>query len=255
MTNKAIQLFRISRLLNEPHLQFHVDIDTLLTQTGVETHGIIKLCEIYQKVIAEEKEALNYIGASQLTVKLNLCDGKRSQLLRGFINTIEGNAGHFIEAISNDGVMIRNVINHYGNINKRASDAKTAAINDLVRELSNVAYAEAIDRLHLREWLTKIIEANATYHSLAMDRYDEIALRTPHRMRTCRPETDRMYHAMVNDVEIQVLVGRTTPGMTECIARWNVIVSHYKTLLAREHPKSETEKTSAKASAPAVDSK
>jgi hypothetical protein len=234
MTKKVILTFPLSLMSNETHLQFNVSIDTHVTKAGSAVHDMVKLPALYKVNIGNETEALDYITASAVTGRLALQDGVRNRLYKGFACVIDGLTDHFDDAMCADAQLIRGVLDHYGYVTRKPADAKTAAIDDIVRELTNAANGPAIERLTMRPWLGKIGEANAGYQALAMERYDEAALRTPHRMRICRPETDRVYHAMENEIENQMLKGDAAPGMTKFIAEWNAIVTHYASIAERE---------------------
>jgi hypothetical protein len=242
MNKSVISSIPVSQLPNESHLQFHENACELITKTGADVHCMVQLPAMYVEKISNEKLALDFIGASELAGALKAADAWRDSLLRGFAGVMKGYTDHYDEAMRNDARLLWKLTDHYSNITHRGLDAKTAAISDLARELTTPAHLPALKRLNLDEWLGKILEANAAYSALTMQRYDETALRTPYRMKSCRPETDRVYRGMVNEIENQALKDDMKPGMTEFIARLNAIVTHYNTIIAQEEARREAEK-------------
>ncbi|MDR1155630.1 MAG: DUF6261 family protein, partial [Bacteroidales bacterium] len=121
---------------------------------------------------------------------------------------------------------------HYGNIARKTLDDETAAINDLVRELNRPELTQAVNLIGANIWLNRLVEENSIFAGLMKERYSETAGKTSFRMKTARVETDKYYHAMVSQIENQILAG--TVINESFIKEMNAVVERFKHILAQE---------------------
>jgi hypothetical protein len=103
-----------------------------------------------------------------------------------------------------------------------------------VRELSTEAHLPALKRLKMDPWAKVIFDENKKFHGLMMDRYDETASKTTYRMRTARRETDKLYHALLAELNNFVVKGRATPAFHKFVAALNAIIARYNAILAQQ---------------------
>jgi hypothetical protein len=70
------------------------------------------------------------------------------------------------------------------------------------------------------------------FAKLMSERYAEVAGQTPYRMTTARKETDKYYHAIVNQLENQLLAGNHIADAL--IGEMNAVFERFKRILAQE---------------------
>jgi hypothetical protein len=230
--NETIVRINLQILKNETHAQFNVEIDSVFVKHNPQTLGIQPLHVLYRGALDNELEALDFIIKSVLTAKIVEQDHRRDSIYRGFIDSVKGATNHFEPSYREAANLVLNVFKHYGNIARKTLDDETAAINDLVRELNKPELAQAVSLIGANIWLNRLVEENSIFAGLMKERYSETAGKTSFRMKTARVETDKYYHAMVSQIENQILAG--TVINESFIKEMNTVVERFKHILAQE---------------------
>ncbi|MDR1339929.1 MAG: DUF6261 family protein [Prevotellaceae bacterium] len=230
--NEVILRINLNGLKNETHVQFNEGIDSVFVKYSPQTLGIQPLYLHYRDAFNNELDALDYIGRSELTAKIVAQDRKRDSIYRGFVDSVKGAGNHFEPAHREAANLVLNIFSHYGNIARKTLDDETAAINDLVRELNLPVPAQAVSLLGANVWLNKLVEENNIFTELMKERYSETAGKTSFRMKAMRVETDKYWHAMVSQIENQILAG--TVINENFIRELNAVIERFKHILAQE---------------------
>jgi hypothetical protein len=222
----------LSDLKNETHVQFNEGVDLVFVRHNPQGLGIHFLYEPYKRALNSEVEALDIITKSKYTVEIFDVDRFRDKTLRGFTDSVKGAMQHYEPSHSEAAGVLYNVFSHYGNIAKKTLDDETAAINDLVRELNLPENANAVALLGFQGWQSKLVEENNRFVELMERRYSETADKTPIRMKTARRETDKYYHAIISQLENQILGGMFVNEIF--IRELNAHIERFKHILAQE---------------------
>ncbi|MDR1153963.1 MAG: DUF6261 family protein, partial [Bacteroidales bacterium] len=151
---------------------------------------------------------------------------KRDDIYRGFVDTVKGAAKHFDPAHREAAHLLLGIFKHYGNIARKTLDDETAAINDFARELNRAEPAQAVALLGANVWLDKLVEENHAFVELMKERYSETAEKTVFRMKVTRVETDRYYHAIISQIENQILAG--IPVNESFIREINAVIKRFE---------------------------
>jgi hypothetical protein len=227
---------KLDALKNETHVQIHENFIALLdkqTPAQIAEMELAPLIGLYRPAYMNEVEALELVVKSRYTPLLLEKDQDRDDSFRGFHSTIKGLCYHFDPEQQQAAKRLMDIFKHYGNIAKRPLDDETAAINDLVREFRRPDLAADIATLRVEDWLNKLIEENEKFNRLTLERFEEGAAKTAYRMKTARTVTDKYYRNIVLHLEYLLTVGRETPAVTNLIKELNLIVTHYKNILAQ----------------------
>jgi hypothetical protein len=227
-----ITRINLHKLKNETHVQFNENIDTLFIRYQPQIPNILPLYGFYKPALDNEVIALDFIRKSELTQPINEQDHIRDSIYRGFVDSIKGARNHFDEESREAARKLYDVCAHYGNISKKTLDDETAAINDLLRELQTPELEQAIAILDFRRWTERLTDENRKFEDMMMLRYDEIAQKTAYRMKTTRAEVDKYYHAIVNQIENQLITGNTVVEIL--IREMNAVIERFKSILAQE---------------------
>lgn len=228
----VITIIYLQRLKNETHVQFNRDVNAILVKYGPEQLGIILLYNLYLAALNDEMAALDFIRKSIITAKITAQDHKRDLVYRGFCDSVKGATHHFDALFQEAAELILELIKHYGNIAKKSFNDETVAMDKLIAELNGNVYSNAIALLGFRSWVDKLREENDLFSNLMKERYVETANKISIRMQNARVETDKYYHAIVNQIENQWLVG--DHSNEACIKEWNAVIEKYKHILAQE---------------------
>jgi len=231
--NKTIIRFRYENLRNEAHVEFHTNLNLLMTRFGAQALGIAAQYAVYKPLLDEEVSVLDIIRKSELTGELEEKDLERDHLFRGFADTVKGYLNHFDESRRTAARKLEVVLEHYGNITAKSYDEETAAIEDLYRELLKPENAGQITLLGLGEWLGQLVQANRNFEAMMMARYDESAQRPTIRMKNVRAEVDKVFRSIIDLLEALVCVNGADTNKA-FIVEVNVIMERYKNILAQE---------------------
>ena len=223
-----------TRMTNELHTQFNQHVLELAERVGTQTLEIEALHIPYKKAFEEQLEALLIIRKSELTVKIAEQDGTRDGIFRGFVDTVKGGRNHFDPEIRNAANLLWGIFLHYGNLSRKSFNKQTAATNDMLRELERPDLQNAIDVLHVIDWVDKMSEENQKFDSLTKQRFNENAGKTTFRMKTARVKTDKFYRVLTSHLDNMIAIEGTNTVMYEFITELNVIIKKYKDILAQE---------------------
>jgi hypothetical protein len=230
--NKIIEILELSKMRNETHTAFHGEVDHVFIKNNPDVLGFKPLYDHYHIALDHEKESLDFIRKSSLTIKIQEQDHKRDIVYRGFVDTVKGATNHYNPEHREAARILSDIFKHYGNIARKPLNEETAAINDLIVELNKPASSHAISLLGLTDWLRKFQEENDLFATLMRERYIEISQQTSYRMEETRKETDKYYHAIVNHIENLYLSEIQVSEIF--IKEWNAIIDHFKRILAQE---------------------
>jgi hypothetical protein len=231
--SEIFQEIVLTKLSNETHVEMLESVCSLTAATDVAVIDSETLPAMLAVSLGHEKEALDYMRKSDLTHAIDELDSFREHICRGFADVLKGLTNHYDPAVRADAHLLTDVVGHYGSLAHRTLDAKTAAIDDFVRELSTEAHLPALKRLKMDPWAKVIFDENKKFHGLMMDRYDETASKTTYRMKTARKESDKFFHALVAELDNFVLKGRATPAFHKFAAALNAIITRYNNILAQ----------------------
>jgi hypothetical protein len=226
-------------LKNETHVEFHENLKKLFIKFNPQTAGIEALYNLYAIAFDNELASLDIISKSALTNMISEQDSIRDSLYSGLLESIRGAKKHFDPAYRGAANRLLDIFEHYGNIPHKTFDDETAAINDLLRELKQPAFVNALATLGFTDWLNKLSDENVKFGQLMMQRYEETADKTPYRMKDTRKETDKYYHAILSHLENMTLVGDA--AVNDLIREMNIIIERFKHILAQQRSDNKSE--------------
>ncbi|MDR1273910.1 MAG: DUF6261 family protein [Odoribacteraceae bacterium] len=232
--DEIIIKFHYPSLDNERHVQYHNDVNELVGKYGGPSAlGIYVPYAVYGQLYNKEVEALDQIIKSDFTARIAAADHERDRLYRGFAASVKADLNHFDEGKREMARKVGIILDHYGDVPHKSLDAETAAIRDVVRELSTTEHLSLVIGLGLQAFMLEVNNANEAVHGLMLQRYDELALRPALHMREIRVEVDKAFRVVLDLLESLVRVqGPDTDKAF--ITELNVVSMRYKDILARE---------------------
>jgi hypothetical protein len=230
---KFITKFEYSRLRNEAHVEFNATFITLINKYGASQLNIQMLFDSYQTLFADEVSVLDLVRRSVLTREIWEQDARRNDIFRGFADAAKSSLHHFDHEKRTAARKLDIVFENYGNISIKTLDQKSAAIDDLLREVQTEQYTNIMLLLGLEEWANELRLTNERFTELMMERYRETASRPTIQMRATRLKVDKAFRAIINQVEALVLVSGISV-YAPFIKDINVVMEHYRNILAQE---------------------
>jgi hypothetical protein len=222
-------------LRDKTHVQFVDSLQTLIEAKGAGALGITALFNDLKSTFAKETAILEPRISSNITLLLIDKDKRRRDVYKGFLKTVEGSCRHYDPELQEAGTFIYAALKHHGAVYNLPYIDETAAIKDIVRELSTPANAALVTKLNFNGWVTYIEQVNNEFQDLLLQRTQEITDRPKGDMRTIRREVDSIMRKMVDRIEIAC---SSTPSLLDdmlpFIELYNTLVTQYKKILAQE---------------------
>ncbi|MDR1747318.1 MAG: DUF6261 family protein [Tannerella sp.] len=227
-----------SRLRNEAFFQFFTEFKELAAKYNPSALDIATLYDEFLPLYAEADEALELIRKSLLTDKMDEADHRRDQTYHGLVAAARACLTHFNAEKREAAERLAILFDTYGNLARKSSNEESAAIHNLLQELSG-AYSTQVALLNIFDWTEQLAADNTAYETLYRERSAEIAGRPQSRMKEVRPKIQDVYARIVERIEALSLINGDSP-YAPFVNEWNATVSSYKNALAHRHHKAET---------------
>jgi hypothetical protein len=231
MNKNLVKRLPYEHLRNEAHVAYHETFNGLVQKHDPDRLGIRPLYDAYLPLYMVEVSVLDLIRKSGHTEEIDGQDRLRDSLIHGFTDAVKSARNHFDVEMQKAAKKIELTLKHYGNIAVKPLDQETAAIDDLLRELSDKHEAD-VRLLMLDDWLRQLDAANQKFKELMSERYAETAQRPSTNMKTARVGTDRAFRAILNMLDSLITVNGASqyePFVNEL----NAVSERYKTQLAQ----------------------
>ena len=225
--------FCYEHLRNEAHVEFHTNVQTLFVKYTPEALGIKTIYPSYKALLDDEVDALDVIRKSELTAEIKVKNHERNRLYRGLADSVKACRNHFDPGKRPAAEKLEVILEHYGNIAHKRLDEKTAAIEDLHRELLKQENFLQVTALGLGDWLECLAQVNRHLEALMMTRYNEASKRPNIRMRSVRKKLDKVFRTILDLLEAQVRVNSADANKA-FLAELNAVMERYRDILAQE---------------------
>lgn len=198
-----IDAFKMARLHNEEHFQFHNSFKDLTEKETVDTLGLGLLWHTYLESYNKESKTMALVRKSALTELLEVADANRDDIVHGLALHVEAAADHYIADKKQAGNNLKIVFDKYGDIGHKSYDKETADITSLYADLSKNHMAE-VNLLDLGGWLDELQKCNSRFIALASERFSEEAVKTVLTMKEARLEVDESYRRIIDFVNAKI---------------------------------------------------
>ncbi|MDR0765742.1 MAG: DUF6261 family protein [Odoribacteraceae bacterium] len=235
MTTLAILIVvAFYKFRNETFVQFIKDILEVLNRLGSGAVGVKAVADQLAAAFDAMIAHLDPVVKSDITAKIEEQDRFRDGTLRALTTTARANLHHLDAARREAAARVTSVIDHYGSVARRTYDDESAAIDDVLRELTSATHAADVTTLGLGALVTQLSDANAKFFELMHDRYEEE--RPSASMHESRVVVETHLNALIARVEASVtLLGLdSNPDLAAFVEEYNRIATRYKHVLAQQ---------------------
>ena len=228
---------RFSSLRNESWFQFFTEFKILADKQGINSLGIEDLFPVFLSLFSDADAVLELIRKSAYTAQITVADEARDQTFSGFRDVVKGMLSHFSPEKSQAAGNLMMVFDRYGNLAKREYSEETAAIYNLLQEMTG-NYAPNIALLGLEEWVMMLDAQNRHFSNLIMERNEEQSQKISLRMVNIRKDLDACYVEMVSRIEA-ITILQPNHNLTDFVNQLNTNITRYKTMLAQRTGRKE----------------
>ncbi len=221
----------LSRLHNELHAQFHDEVLHIFANLPPAELSVIY--NSYATAFEAEIALVDEVRKSGFTREIVLQNNLRTRIFRGFYGLVKSNIYHYTANGSKAAVSLKILFDNYGKVSRKDMDAKTAVIDDLLKELAKENRVEELALLGIGEWAVQLGAANKIFSDLMGERYREMARRPTGKLVDLRKVTDGKYRLLCSAIEYHVLIstGAAQEGLLKTVALVNAVVERYNWLL------------------------
>lgn len=227
----SIDRIKYEAMRTELHVEYHGTVNKLLIKYSPSTLGIEMQYLAYKPKYDDEVSVLDLIRKSKYTRQIKDQDANRDTIYRGFCNAVKAGLSHYNADKKAAANRVDLTVQHYGNIARKPIDQKTAAIDDMLRELTD-SNSDDIVILGLGEWLTHLNSENTTFRELMSARYKEAALRPTINMKDARKAVDKTFRDILDMLDALILVNGAEE-YKNFIQEMNAVSDRYKNQMSQ----------------------
>ncbi|MDR0766581.1 MAG: DUF6261 family protein [Odoribacteraceae bacterium] len=229
-------IIQYRRLRHETFVQFLTEFIALVEKHGA---GAIGFKAAYDELKAKYDvmlAALDALFKSGITAKLKEQDRFRDSFVFGLTTLARSFLRHSDAAKRDAATQLMIAFDHYKQLARKRYEDESAALNDLIRELTSAKFAPHVATLGLGALVTLLAEANAMFFSLVQERHEEEMQRPTVPMKEARAAAEEALRAVLARAEASAtLLGLdSNPDLAAFVTEYNLIATHYKQILAVE---------------------
>ena len=222
--------FRLSRLRNNEHMNFHKEFNDLVVKYSPGTLGVDPVYVPYVPFYVTETNAIDQLVKSTVTDELSEADEGRDLLLTGFGDTVKGAINHFDQLKREAAITVQNYLDRYRKIFRMNYDEETAAINSMLKELGENCIDE-LNTLALSDWLLQIQARNDAFDGLMKSRNEETSSWGELQMKQVRLDIDTAWKKIIRRLESNIDINGEE-RYKAFVAEFNELTDRFKNRLS-----------------------
>jgi broad specificity phosphatase PhoE len=220
-----IKVIHFQHLRNEAHYEFLWIFNHLVEEYSAVKTLLAGLLDAFLVLLAKEKRLLDAARTSALTKQIADADHRVDRAVSGLKAVINAARYSLDATVAEAARALYLRLREFGNIRRKAYEEESAAVQVLLSDLGN-AYAQQVSTLGLHEWMMELMEAEAAFTRVYLQRGDETAIRPQERMVDVRRDIEASYHDMVTLIVASSIVN-TSGVYEEFIAKLNAQVAYF----------------------------
>ena len=237
---KIIKIF-LYKLRNGEYFQFMSDFKTLLQTLGPAAIHSEPEFETFSTALAQLDEELRVDQGSVLTEKLQAFDTDRDSCWRAIDMRIDATLMCTIEKEVEAAKRLRRIVDLYGDIRKISYNEETAALTNLLGDLTSEENAAFVAACGLTKWVNTLSDLNAAFKSTQNERDTELANKNSGNAKAVRLEIDPLYEQMVERTNALVSLNMQTPEIENFIKELNQKIKTIDTTIAAREGRNNSE--------------
>jgi hypothetical protein len=226
----------VYKMHNETHAAFNEDARELMKKCGIGALGITAAFNNgFSPALDVELALLDFIEKSELTVQVVAQNSVVDDSFRALHGMVRAAARSPVPSKHIAGATIEGVINHYGDITRRAYADQWATGDDLLRELDSPDHASFLTTIGAATYVEDFRGANKRFAELLRDRDEEISKRPGGSMKEARAATDKALDEVLDRVAAMITLNGIdyTTALAPFVHEWKALVERYKRAVGR----------------------
>ncbi|MDR1416225.1 MAG: DUF6261 family protein [Prevotellaceae bacterium] len=219
-------------LRNEAHTHAGEDLNVIFVKHNPQALGVKPLYDLYKSALNKELETFDLVNRNDLALRITEQDHVRSAIFRGFTGSVKVAKNHFDHRYREAAHLLYDILKRHENEEKATFDDEATASDNLKNVLQQTVATQAIAQLGMGEWRDKLLQENAVFAALMIERNSEVVEKIALQMRKSRAATDRYYNAIVNQLENLWMIGITSS--VAFIKELNSVLEQIRRLVVQE---------------------
>ncbi|MDR2882379.1 MAG: DUF6261 family protein [Alistipes sp.] len=238
-----INRLHLTSLRNDEFFQFMTRVRDLVRAATPAALRVEAVFADFEARFADLDEALRKIVKSARTAEIAAADRARDGVFRGLANAVRSARDHYNPAMREAGVRVGIVFDTYGNVAAKADDEETAAVYNLLVELTT-RHAADCEALGLTGWIGELDRCNVTVERLMRERFEETTERSGLVMRDVRLAIGEVWYALADRVDALQIVegGAADSPWAAFIAEINAIAERTENIVAERRGRAAAKK-------------
>lgn len=235
----------LSMLRNLEHFQMMSNVLAYLKAENLEELKLASIAESFEAKLKLYDKVLVLERGNTLSVKISQADTERDNALKSFINVLKAYALFPDENKADAALKLRHVIGKYGSgIDRLPYLQESGVLANLLQDLAIKENADAIQLLHLEDWLLKLQESTARFDELFISRESDNSTKLSGKVKEARQQIQAEFEqlaVLVNAYEI-VYGAEAYAGF---VAKVNEAVSYARQQASRRGARPKSDETPA----------
>lgn len=235
----------LSMLRNLEHFQMMSNVLAYLKAENLEELKLASIAESFEAKLKLYDKVLVLERGNTLSVKISQADTERDNALKSFINVLKAYALFPDENKADAALKLRHVIGKYGSgIDRLPYLQESGVLANLLQDLAIKENADAIQLLHLEDWLLKLQESTARFDELFISRESDNSTKLSGKVKEARQQIQTEFEqlaVLVNAYEI-VYGAEAYAGF---VAKVNEAVSYARQQASRRGARPKSDETPA----------
>ncbi|MDR2773668.1 MAG: DUF6261 family protein [Tannerella sp.] len=241
---EKINDFYLPQLHNGENVNFHHESLEQLDKADPAKLGVMEQTKVYHAAYDELKLTVDVFSTSTLSAESTRLDTLRDRAYSAFKSYVkvylndedEGKS----EAAERIIAVIRNTERELGTPLLLGLSKETTVLFSLVRNLDSLA--ADVDRIGATDRLKSLENANQAYADLQFERYIEKSTKHSGDVKAARAVVDAAYKDIIARINARILLNGDE-GFVPYVKAQNVVIEHYKFVVAQRRGRSEKETT------------
>jgi hypothetical protein len=222
---RKIKAIYFEHLRNDAHYEFLWVFSHLVEEYSAVKALLAGLLDAFLVLLAKEKKLLDAARVSALTKQIVDADRRIDRAVSGIKAVINAARYSLDVTIAEAARVLYLRLREFGNIRRKAYEEEAAAVQVLLSDLGS-AYAQQVSILGLHEWMRELMEAEAAFTRLYLQRGDETAIRPQERMVDMRHDIETSYRGMTTLINAAAVMD-AAGTYDEFIAKLNAQVVYF----------------------------
>lgn len=203
--------------------------DLILKFPAVQTL-VAPFYDSFAELLDREKQGINVMQKSDYTLQIAEADRRIDRTLVGMRKIIMAALHHFDPAVVEAARSLRNRLEAFGNIVRKAYEVKIPDVNILISDFRSDKYATKVALAGLTPWINELQSAETAFEHLIVLRNTESAQKPRERLRSIKNRLSVTYRHIAGYINAAVTLENATaaPGTYgEFIAELNVEIAYF----------------------------